>query len=241
MAYSVDQLCAHVSNVTGLSDAQGTDDRSILDVLANDAIQQVMLDTACYVIRMNVTLVANVDEYQLDRGILRILNIVQPGASPNSIIQITSLQQIAEFRLGQASGAVRLIALAGSNLLLMAPTPTTADTMLFYAVPVPTLIYTTSDIFGQGLPVFAKRAVQAYMCARAMEHNHDYSAARLRGGQIITGAAAYWQGVYDEEVKMINKNDRQLAGRRLATARIGYPGNWQRSNRNDVYPSGSYN
>ena len=237
MAYSVNSLCQYASQISGLASAPGTEDRALLDTWVNDGMVEIFVDTSCVVTKVTVTLTASVDEYAMDTGILRILEYAQLASAPSSALSIVSASEILQRRFTSSVGTVRRFAILGSNILIVNPTPVAADQILFYAVPYPDAVATTDDVHSTGLPLFGKRALECYVLMRAMEYNHDYQAARMRGNPVVYGAAAYWRGMYDDELNNIRRRGRELGGRKLPMGRVGYPDQWRVPSRNDTYSS----
>lgn len=228
MAYTVDQLCAYASSISGLTDVAATPERTILENAIQDGLNEIFVQTACVITQTRVTLTAGADEYTMDRGILRILNYAQSTVSSTSALNVIPAEELLRRRFLVSSGDVRAFAMLGTNVLLVSPPPVTAEVIYFYVVPVPNSVISAggNDIFASSLPVFGKRALQAYVCARALEHNHDYK------------SVAYWEQIFEKEIGRIKMRGRQLAGRRLAPNQVGYPDSYSGPQRNDVYSSG---
>jgi len=236
MAYTSGQVASQVSALTGLAAAAGTNDRSLIDQWIDEAMVEVFLDTSCYISRLNVGLTAGEDEYEIDRGILRVINYAQLASAANTRLTLISADELLQMRFGQSAGTVRHFAVIGNNKLLFYPTPEVAQDIEMWVVPYPDTVVaaSTTDIYSTGLPTYGRRALIAYVCMRAMEFNHDYAGQRQTNNPGSQGGAAYWRNVYDEECGKIRKRNRDLGGRRsMASTRIGYPGNFNRP-RNDV-------
>lgn len=225
MAFTVNQLCTRAAVMTGLSDASGTEDRTLMDGLVNEALARVFQDTQCVVTKITVTLTSGEDEYALDRGVITVLNYGQSDDNATSKITAIPAQDIIERKFLSSSGPVRYFAVLGGNLLIVSPTPNAAQVIYFWAVPVPDSVATTADIFSTGLPTYAKRAVEAWMYARCFEQARDYN------------AAGYWDTQYQLECGKIRVAARRQAGRSLPPGRIGYPSSYRAPSRNDTYPS----
>ena len=241
MAYTVDQLCARASTITGLSDAAGSDDRALLDLFVNEEIVSVFEDTECTVTKLTQNLTPGTDEYQLSTAIIKVMNYAQSSTAPSSRITVMNSTEIIERKYLQSTGTVRYFSVLGGNLLIVSPSPDIAATLTLYVIAVPATVATTQDIFAITLlPQYAQRALEAYVYARAFETSHDYQASRSRGGgSVNTGSAAYWDAVYEEECGNVRKTARRMNGRTWASGRIGYPDGWLAGvpSRNDVYPN----
>ena len=226
MAFTLDQLCSRASALTSLSDAAGTDERTLLDEWANEAIARVFEATQCVVTNVTVGLEAGVDEYALDRGVLTVVEVAQPSTSPSAKITLLNSRDAIERKFLTGTGNVRYIAVLGGNLLLVSPAPDSDDaTITFYAVPVPDVVTASDDIFVTGLPTYAQRAVECYLYARCFEHQRDYN------------NSAKWDADFEKECGRIRVTMRKQGGRTLAPSRIGYPDRVSTPSRNDTYSS----
>lgn len=232
MAFTLDQLCSRVSALTGLTDATGDPERTLLEEWANEGISKVFQDTQCVITNVTVELTADEDEYALDRGVLTVLNYAQISDSPSVKVSVMNAADILERRfLASAGENIRYFAVLGGNILIVSPKPSVATSITFYAVPVPTVMTASDDIFDTGLPTYGQRAVECYMNARGFEHARDYR------------NSAYWMsndemrpGQYERECAKIKVTMRRQAGRTLPASRIGYPDRIGTPSRNDVYP-----
>lgn len=226
MAFTVDQLCLRTAKLTGMSDAASTEDRTLMALWVDEAITKVFQDTQCVVTKVNVTLTAGEDEYAIDRGILTVLNYAQSSTNPSAKISPISAQDILERRFLTSTGFVRFFAVLGGNILIFSPMPSEAQIINFYVVPVPDVMGDDgdNDIFDTGLPVYAQRAVECWMYARAFEQARDFRNAE------------YWEGQYKAECSNIKITTRRQAGRTLPAGRVGYPDRMSSASRNDIYP-----
>lgn len=225
MAYTVDQLCLRTSTLTGLSDAPNSPTRLLMDEWVQEAIAKVFQETQCVVTDVTVGLTADIDEYQLDRGVLTVLEFAQVSSNPSAKISVLNAKDILERKFLTGTGDVRYFAVLGGNLLIVSPAPDQDQEIVFYAVPVPDQVLTTDDIFDTGLPTYGQRAVECYMNEKAFEANRDYQSAQ------------YWRSEYEKEKGKILITMRRQAGRTLPANRIGYPDRVSTPSRNDTYSS----
>lgn len=224
MGLTVDDLCKRAAQLTSVSDATGTDDRELLDGWVNEGIAQVFQDTQSVVTQVNVTLTAGVDEYAIDRGILTVLNYAQSTANPSAKISQIPAQDILERRFLASTGEIRYFSVLGGNILIFSPTPSAAQVIHFYVVPVPDAIATSADLADTGLPTYAERAVECYVYEKCFEQQRDYQSAQ------------YWAAQYNAECGNVRKTMRRQGGRTLPAGRIGYPDRYATPSRNDTYP-----
>lgn len=224
MSYTVNQLAARASALTGMSDQAGTDDRSLMDQWSNEGIFKVFQETQCVITDVTATLVAGTDEYALDTGIITTLNYAKSTNAPSAKISVISAKEILERRYLQSDGDVRYYAVLGGNILIVSPVPATADTLHLFVVPVPDTVSGSTDIHSTGLPTYAKRAVECYLYARCFEQQREFEAAQ------------YWDSQYLKEISQVKTALHRQGGRTLTRTRIGYPDRYAVPSRNDTYP-----
>lgn len=226
MAFTLNQLCSRASALSSISDETGTDERTLLEEWANEAISRVFEATSCVITNVTVGLEAGVDEYALDRGVLTVLEVAQPSTSPSARITLLNSRDAIERKFLTGTGNVRYIAVLGGNILLVSPAPDSDDaTITFYAVPLPDVVAAADDIFDTGLPTYAQKAVECYLYARCFEQQRDYQ------------NSAKWDKDFEIECGRIRVTMRKQAGRTLAPGRIGYPDRVSTPSRNDTYSS----
>ena len=129
-----------------------------------------------------MTMTANVGDYNLDSGILAIDDIYLTSSGSNFIVRRRETTEIVNLRLFQATTApIQLYAVAGSNLLMVYPTPIQADTLTIYYVPRPTAMSTgTNDpsttTYG-GIPPEFHYGLELYMMWKAGDAFDDESSS----------------------------------------------------------------
>lgn len=217
--------------MTGLSDAPGGEDRSLMDRWVNDAIRRLLERTQVIVQKFTITLTAGTDEYVMPTSVLTAYNYGQPSTAPSAKFTVMNAADLLERKFLSAPGTVRFFAVLG-NRFFVSPVPTTADTFNFWGVPMPTDIATTQDLGADaGLPAYAFRAVEAYVFARCFEQARDFKNSMYWDNDDIRAP-----GIFQKECSAIRITNRRQAGRTLPRSRIGYPDQVNVSARNDVYP-----
>jgi hypothetical protein len=184
----------------------------------NDGINQLLMDTACYVTSATITISSTASaDYLLDVSVIEMVDMT--SASANVVYGLTrvSVGEILQYRRSAAAAASPTLyyALAGQNLLMFHPAPAITDTFKLYYVPVPTALSVSSDdpsaaTLG-GIPVAFHKAVEFYACSEAADANDDASSQE---------GAKYFQ-LYQDQVKKIRRTLRRRGGSLMPKARVG--------------------
>ena len=175
------QIRNEVSRVVGLDQTAAGADETLLDGWANEAVLDILLQTRCYVAVSTTTLTANTGDYTLDTAILHVVDCYLTASSTGYRLRQVSPQELLDMRVtspGAASPAT-CFAVAGSNLLMLYPTPSTADTLSVYYVPRPTAMsagtHDPSNTTYGGIPTEFHRAIVKYVEAEAADYRDDKS------------------------------------------------------------------
>lgn len=226
---TLDDLCLRASQLTGLSDATGSEERTFLEDVANEGVREVLLETRIYVASDTISLTANTSEYAFPTDILAVLDWDQPSDSALFTVTQAMTTDVLRRRHAVGDGTVTQFTLLGANLLIVTPTPSADGTLTVYAIPLPTEMtlgsHDPSSATYGGIPVWAHNAILAWMCKCASERNRDFQAVQ------------YWQDRFDKECGKARRRARDLAGRIPAAPSAGYPSRPIISFRNDVYPN----
>ena len=217
----------------GLSTAAATDDLQFLQDMANDAVIETLLRTHIHIDIGTMSLISGTAEYRLDSNILAVDD--GKGATPAGIgnYEICSLEEmIRRQSTGYITPTWRKVIAFNGDLLIVSPTPSDSEDLTFYYVPLPTPMSDdgndpSSTTYG-GIPAQHHRALEYYMLWQSAEHLEK---------QIPGNAATYYLPLYEKECALINDRKRQMVGRKLAPAQVGYPNARMHPTRNDVYPS----
>lgn len=229
-------MLSRVGEKLGLAyDIDGFEQSWLYD-LFNRAIEEVLLKTHIYIAIGDVALTAGNSEYRLDTSILAIDD--GRGSTPAGIgrYQIIGLDQMIEIQSSNLVSATyrKYVAIEG-NLLIVAPTPSTDETLRFYYVPKPTATSLDTHDFTNvtygGLPDWADVAVQYYMLWQAAEYDQKQPTSNKDMGPMD------YKGAFDAECKEIRMRRRQMRSRYSVSPRVGYPDTRRPvRSRNDTYP-----
>jgi hypothetical protein len=169
-----------VSRVIGLDTTAAGADETLVDQWANEAVLDILNETRCYVAAATTLLTANQGDYTLDSTILHVVDAYLTDNSVSYRLKQVSPQMLLDMRVtsnAQATAPVTHYAVSGSNLLMVYPIPSVADTMTLYYVPRPTAMSTgTNDpsttTYG-GIPSEFHRAIVKYVEAEAADYRDD--------------------------------------------------------------------
>lgn len=212
-------LVRRVGESLGLAYDVAGYEQTFLRFLWDKAIKEVLLKTHCYIQIADLDFTSGTSEYRLPSSILAIDD--GRGSTPSGIghYQVIGLDEmISRQSANPVSDSYRkFIALAGHNLLIVSPTPSTSETIRFFYVPVPTASTAdtndfTSAIYG-GLPAWASEAVEYYMLWKASEYDDKFSPLKPTD----------YMNLFEAKCAEVRQQTRRMRDRRDPIGRIGYP------------------
>src|SRR5438132_4325219 len=132
------QLITLVAAKSGLTADPGTEDLSLLQQWANDAVVDVLLETRCYVDYGDMALVAGSDTYRLNTNILAVRDASIFSLAGQGEYNVVSLKELNEYRRAiPVGGGLQKFIAAENDLIMIAPVPVRGDSMRFCYVPRP--------------------------------------------------------------------------------------------------------
>ncbi len=169
-----------VSRVIGLDQTAAGTDELLVDAWANEAVIDILLETRCYVASATTALTVGEGDYTLDSDILHVVDVHLTSGGVTYRLKQVSPQVLLDMRVttnSEAASPVSHFAVAGSNLLMVYPVPSTADTMTIYYVPRPTAMsagtHDPSTTTYGGIPTEFHRAIVKYTAAEAADYRDD--------------------------------------------------------------------
>ena len=175
-----------VAGVLGLdfdSNNPGNGDGPRLLGWANDAVVDMLRRTHCYVSSATLALTAGQDDYDLDPNILAIEDLYLTSQSGGQfVVHRRETTEIVNLRLFQATTSpMQLYAVAGTNLLMVYPTPVQNDVLTIYYVPRPIAMANSNDdpsvaSLG-GIPPEFHYGLELYMMWKAADAFDDESSS----------------------------------------------------------------
>jgi hypothetical protein len=131
----------------GLDNTAASDDQVEIDRRVNAGVTDVLLRTSCKVTSATMTETDGSGDYTLDAAIMDVKEWKFANASLSVVPERVSVEEILRRRAWTTSSAspASAYALAGSNLLMVWPTPSADDTITVYYVPRPVLLTADSD------------------------------------------------------------------------------------------------
>lgn len=225
------ELIFVVSRKLGLDDDAGTDERALLELWANKAVEKTLLKTHVYLKIGEMDLISGTAEYRLDSSILAIDD--GRGSTPAGVGSYT-LVPLNEMIDRQSANIVnatyrKLVAIEG-DLLIVNPTPDTGEKLRFYYVPRPDEMTDdghdpATEQYG-GIPSEDHDALEYYMLWQGAEYDDKQAALKPQD---------YFQ-IWEKMCQEVRVRKWKKRGRGLLPARVGYPGAHRIPLRNDTYP-----
>lgn len=132
----------------GLDNTAASAEQVLIDSWVNAGVLDLLLRTHCTVESATMATTVNVWDYQLDTDILAIRDIwrEETNGEVDPVIRVTEEEILDLHRSTSASSAAfTRYAVAGSNMLLVWPTPSTAYTLHILYVPRPTALAAVGD------------------------------------------------------------------------------------------------
>lgn len=208
-------------------------DKALVDRRLNQAVRKVLLDTRCYVTTATMDETSGTGDYMLDTDILLVVALQwSTSTATYSMPERVSPEEILRLRASASSVSsaypAAVYAVAGSNLLMVWPTPSSADTVTAVYVPRPTEMtadaHDPSNVTYGGIPAEYHDAIEFHAMWRLGSYADDQSSAQ----------GERYRQLYDNEVKEIRKAVRAHGGR--PGRAVLHPSRRRLPSRNDVYP-----
>jgi hypothetical protein len=164
------------------------------------------LQTGCYVTTTTINEVANTGDYTLDSGIIRVTAWQWTNTTLVTVPARISVPDLLYLRANaSASSPASSYAIAGSNLLMVFPTPDAADTVTLYYTPRPTVMssgsHDPSNATYGGIPAEFHKAIELY----ALREGADYS----KDGDMVK-----YDQMYLREIQKIRRYVDMKGGRK---------------------------
>lgn len=219
-----------VSKVLGVENTVSGDQVEI-DEAINEGVLDMLRKANVVVQKGTATLTAGTADYTLDSDILRMIDVYVTASSRNYALEQLPVPQLLHYRHTNTdlTDTVRYYALAGSNTLMVYPTPNAADVVTIYYVPRPTALsdasHDPSEATYGGIPKEFNRGIELYALWRCADMNDDKSSEQ----------GERYRALYEAFIRECNRDVSRKGGSilpRAATSRYRkiIPG------RNDIYP-----
>jgi hypothetical protein len=183
------------------------DDDTQLGRWINQSVTDILLRTKAKVMSATMTTTANVSDYTLSTDILRMTYL---KGSDGRILERVSEEEIHDRRHGTSTGTAMRYALGGGNLLMLYPTPTSAETLTVYYCPRPATLSGASDTPSE-IPAEFHDVVVWGALSRAADYDDDLG----------TGQGAGYTAQYEQGILRIKQYLSKKGGTRLPRASVG--------------------
>ena len=219
-------LKSNVQQELGLDTTASSDEDVLLGRRLNQAVREFLLDTRCYIASSTFTAVADQKDYDLQTGDfiggtgtnVSVLAIDQLIDSNNIPLARKNVSEIDEYRRASATTATsgqRNYALDGANLLMLWPTPSTAEVFTLRYIPRPTEMSSSahdpSDPTYGGIPAEYHEALEKWTCWWMASYDDDTS----------SNQGDRYFGQYQLVASKARKWMKRKGGRRQAPVKLG--------------------
>lgn len=187
-------------------------DQGLIDGWVNEGVTDFLLRTRLKVSPATMTLTSGEDDYTLPTGILQIIDLYTTSGGNSYRLERVTPFEILELRRasGSTDSPARRYAVAGSNLLMVYPTPDAADTVTLYYVPRPATLSSGSDTPSE-IPSEFHKAIELFALAEAADYDDDQTSAQ---GQ-------RYRDEYEKWVQRARRAVTLKGGSRLAPTQVG--------------------
>lgn len=213
MSLTLANIRSRVTARLGLDSTSGSSEVTLLDAYINDAYEDFLQRTACWIERSTMTTTAGTADYDMDQDIMQIIELYVTGTDSleTQMARVTPVD-ILEFRRtsSDTDSPSRRYATQGHNMLMLWPTPSDADTLTVYYVPRPSTMSASTDSASLIPPQYHK-ALEFYALAEMADYDDDQSSAM---GQS-------YRARYEQMVVACRREATRMGSRRLAPARVG--------------------
>lgn len=204
---------SEVAGVLGL-DNSTSGDQTLMDVWINEGVADVLVRTHCKVSPFTMTLTSGEDDYTLSTSVLAILDLFVDSVSGDDMaISRVSPSEILLLRLNASAATstspVTRYAVAGSNLLMVYPTPSAADVLTGLYVPRPTTLSSGSDTPSE-IPAEFHKLVSFYALWRGADMDDDQSSEQ----------GEKYRALYEAGCAQLRQANSRKGGSRIAPGRV---------------------
>ena len=156
------QYRSAVSSKLGL-DNSIAGDQTFIDLWVNEGVLDVLMRTDCLMRSATLTLTSGTKDYTLSSSILKIYDAYVTVSGIANWLEITTVDEILAMRRTTTANVspAQYYAVGGSDLLMIYPTPSSADTLTIYYVPRPATLSASSDSPSE-IPAEFHKAVEFY-------------------------------------------------------------------------------
>lgn len=201
-------LRSNVTSVLGL-DNTVSGDQTLLDNKINEGYTDVLLRTHCKVAKATMTLTVGSGDYTLDTGILTTIDVYLTSTGTDYCLERATPPEILAARRNSSSNIPYRYAVAGANLLMLYPTPSTADTLTIYYVPRPTALTAGTDT-PSDVPAEQHKLIEWYALWRMADYDDDGSSQQ----------GERYRGMYEGGLREFRRLIQRKGGSRLAPATL---------------------
>lgn len=171
-------------------------DQTAIDLWVNEGVTDLMMRTGCRMRSATLAMTAGTADYTLDTTILKIYDAYVTVSGIAYWLEVVSVDEILAMRRTTTANVspAQFYAVGGSDLLMIYPTPASADTLNIYYVPRPAVLSASASSPDE-IPAEFHKAVEFYALREAADATDDQSSQ--------DGLA--YQQLYEQWVRRVNK------------------------------------
>lgn len=204
----------------GLDQTASGDEETAVTSWLNEGVLNVLLDTHCYIDTTTLDLVAGTYDYDLQAtlatagtGMLEINKLIDSAGIPFLRVSPEEIYDKRRASGATASSGTRRYAM-DANLLMIWPTPSTAETITLYGVPYPAALSATADdpssVTKGGVPEWLHKAIEYYALAEGADYDDDFSSQM----------GDRYRNLYGQEIAKFRMRQAKRGGRKLSRSRF---------------------
>lgn len=206
------QLRTAIAFELGADNTTSSTDQTQIDYRINEGVTKVLQQTHCKVVCADLTMTSGTWKYTLPTSALAIKEVFVTSSGSDYRMERVTTEEIINLRLTDSTSQSpsRLYSVEGSNLLLVWPTPSAADTLEIFYVPQPATLSTGTDTPSE-VPSEHHSVIESYALWKLSSAMDDVTSAQ---GQ-------RYRDDFMNGIAQIKKANRNKGGRRLARATVG--------------------
>lgn len=202
------------ANAVAILGLDATNDQTLIDFYANEAVREILLATRCYVTSTTATGISTSDSDVsaiLPSGFLDIVKMYWTSGGSDFLLERRQFDDLVDLRRNTtAVGPTKFYAFLGANLIAWHPAPASGDTLTIYYVPYPTAMSSpshdpSSTTYG-GIPKEQHNTIESYVLWKMADAIDDASS---QSGRV-------YEQNYEKQIAQFRRDLRKRGGDRQA-------------------------
>lgn len=161
----------------GMDSESSGNDETLVTQWLNEGVREVLLRTHCRVQCADMSLIGGTWKYNLPSTVLALKHVVDGNSNLAEIVTFPDLLELRRADNTDGSSVPLRVAMLGSNLFALWPTPADGDSLEVYYVPKPTEMsqstHDPSDPVYGGVPTEYHKAIELWALSQGSDHEHE--------------------------------------------------------------------